>query len=1123
MPATFSIYNLLVDRFLSFTPGPTAGWVLSINSDGTTNWVPQSSTTITNPGANRVLISDGSTTASVAQPALTFNGTTLQIGTNSTAVSINTNITNLNGIIFNQNPTISATSSFLFYDKSEESLAYYMDGQFSSPVHLGRETVFRAYNSTGATISKGLAVYVNGYTGSIPTVALANAASDISAVVDGVANDDVPNNQIGLFIMSGIISGVNTNAIVGTTSVNSYLYLSDTTPGYYTYDYFNLNYTSRVSHVGQIAIGSTSSNGKIFVTIGNENINLSITDRQRNILEGNALSTGAFYVASPGLTISSSTTFNVPAVKAWIVDNSGITSSVRPTAQFVQYNGTVSTTTPYLTTDSETFVLITGSSSLLLQNTFPTPQQRRQNIYIGKVIHPNKSTLQNTNNLVDYEQSPMSAVRDIWTPISLINQGVIPSANAVGSLAFKISAGTLWGNGIGFVTNTLNPNSVSILGQTPVTFQYRTQTGGSFSNVSVIDPANYDNGGVVTSVGGGSNAATNQRIYLFPTGVVRVQYGQTVYSNLAAAVSAQQTEQFVIYSNNRNNGILIGVLSVSKSATDLTDSTQAVFNYVSKFGEPSAGSGAYSTTTLQQAYNNSSSPEIITSIANNGLTIRRGSSSDNDNILEGQNGSGITTFYVTGLGNTYLNRLQIAGLTGSTLSLYIDAQGNVGATTAATNGAQGAQGPMGGTGAGGALGYYGAFYSTQSQTNLVGNTALKMPLDFTYESNGVSLYSNTGIRFNYPGTFNIQFSTVFTKTNSSNGIIDIWFSVNGDYLTASNTEFNIAGQSDQVVSWNFLKTFNQNDYFEIYWSSPSTDIAIKSIGTQSGPTRPSVPSVIVTAQQVMYTQFGPTGSQGFQGRQGLTGPQGFQGFQGLTGPQGFQGFQGLTGPQGFQGLTGSQGFQGFQGATGPGFNSISNPGDFRILTATGSSTNSAIAQPSLTFNPNTGQLGVSGSVYISSTISGATLLTVEGSSGQLFSIVDSLTGSLFSVNDISGMPILEVFSDNTTLIGDYQTPALYTTKKVTLVTGSNTIYAIATASYTGAFVDYHLLGTTNSRSGSINAAWLGNTIRYYELGGIDIGNTTGVVLSYTYSGAFVLLQANSSTSGWTLKTIIRTI
>ena len=43
--------------------------------------------------------------------------------------------------------------------------------------------------------------------------------------------------------------------------------------------------------------------------------------------------------------------------------------------------------------------------------------------------------------------------------------------------------------------------------------------------------------------------------------------------------------------------------------------------------------------------------------------------------------------------------------------------------------------------------------------------------------------------------------------------------------------------------------------------------------------------------------------------------------------------------------------------------------------------------------------------------SGSTLLDVQGAHGQLFSVTDSLSGSLFGVSDISGIPIFEVFSD----------------------------------------------------------------------------------------------------------------
>jgi hypothetical protein len=37
--STYSVYNIKIDNELSFTPGPTAGYVLGINADGTTDWV----------------------------------------------------------------------------------------------------------------------------------------------------------------------------------------------------------------------------------------------------------------------------------------------------------------------------------------------------------------------------------------------------------------------------------------------------------------------------------------------------------------------------------------------------------------------------------------------------------------------------------------------------------------------------------------------------------------------------------------------------------------------------------------------------------------------------------------------------------------------------------------------------------------------------------------------------------------------------------------------------------------------------------------------------------------------------------------------------------------------------
>jgi hypothetical protein len=43
----------------------------------------------------------------------------------------------------------------------------------------------------------------------------------------------------------------------------------------------------------------------------------------------------------------------------------------------------------------------------------------------------------------------------------------------------------------------------------------------------------------------------------------------------------------------------------------------------------------------------------------------------------------------------------------------------------------------------------------------------------------------------------------------------------------------------------------------------------------------------------------------------------------------------------------------------------------------------------------------------------ASSLSFEGSSGQLFSVINSLSGTIFSVNDVSGIPSIEVYDDGT--------------------------------------------------------------------------------------------------------------
>ena len=56
--------------------------------------------------------------------------------------------------------------------------------------------------------------------------------------------------------------------------------------------------------------------------------------------------------------------------------------------------------------------------------------------------------------------------------------------------------------------------------------------------------------------------------------------------------------------------------------------------------------------------------------------------------------------------------------------------------------------------------------------------------------------------------------------------------------------------------------------------------------------------------------------------------------------------------------------------------------------------------------------------------SGSTILDIQGSQGQLFSVTDELSGSLFSVNDISGLPILQVSSNDSVKLGTFNAEAI---------------------------------------------------------------------------------------------------
>jgi len=65
---------------------------------------------------------------------------------------------------------------------------------------------------------------------------------------------------------------------------------------------------------------------------------------------------------------------------------------------------------------------------------------------------------------------------------------------------------------------------------------------------------------------------------------------------------------------------------------------------------------------------------------------------------------------------------------------------------------------------------------------------------------------------------------------------------------------------------------------------------------------------------------------------------------------------------------------------------------------------------------------MTGPLVISGVTSGQELFAVNGVNGRLFTVTDDLSNSLFSVNTIAGLPVIEAFANNTVKLGPFSAP-----------------------------------------------------------------------------------------------------
>ena len=151
---------------------------------------------------------------------------------------------------------------------------------------------------------------------------------------------------------------------------------------------------------------------------------------------------------------------------------------------------------------------------------------------------------------------------------------------------------------------------------------------------------------------------------------------------------------------------------------------------------------------------------------------------------------------------------------------------------------------------------YGAFQDSTDQTAANTTTAYAVTFNTTDYTSGVYLSNSSRLNVRNYGVYNIQFSIQFKNTTNDGQDVDIWFRKNGTNVDASNSRFHLPARksggdpSHLIAALNFFLELNANDYIEIMWRTTNTGVSIEHFDTSTSPTRPAVPSAIVTASYV---------------------------------------------------------------------------------------------------------------------------------------------------------------------------------------------------------------------------------------------------------------------------------
>jgi hypothetical protein len=160
--------------------------------------------------------------------------------------------------------------------------------------------------------------------------------------------------------------------------------------------------------------------------------------------------------------------------------------------------------------------------------------------------------------------------------------------------------------------------------------------------------------------------------------------------------------------------------------------------------------------------------------------------------------------------------------------------------------------------------------------------------------------------------------------------------------------------------------------------------------------------------------------------------------------------------------------------------------------------------------------------------SGGTVVDIQGSQGQLFSVTDDLSGSIFAVSDISGVPILDVNSNGTIQFSDLGAGTLITDANGNISVSSGggaggPYLPLAGGTLTGAFYAQGSLPTTPGMSGTGIGLGQASNYAHAQFSGSAGGYIDFSEPNVDWSGRIIYTHSSDSMVFYTAATTVLTL